>query len=74
MDTRKKAIVEAGHAAWNNRNLDGMFDYYPEELVYTSNAGGPNGEPLTAVGKAGLRAMLAPVLPVLESATSVEHF
>jgi ketosteroid isomerase-like protein len=69
-----KAIVEAGHAAWNARNLEGVLDNYTDGLLYTSNAGGPDGQPLQAFGKSGLRAMLAPVLPAFETMTSIEHF
>jgi ketosteroid isomerase-like protein len=69
-----KAIVEAGHAAWNTRNLEGVLDNYTDDLLYTSNAGGPDGQPLQAFGKSGLRAMLAPVLPAFETMTSIEDF
>ena len=68
------AIVEAAHAAWNNRNIEGVLDHYVDDLVYSCNAGGPNDGPLTVSGKSGLRGLLTPVLPVIESMTSIELF
>jgi ketosteroid isomerase-like protein len=69
-----KAIVEASHAAWNRRNIEAMLDYYVEDLIYWSNAGGPDDAPLTIFGKSGLRNLLAPVLDVIDSATSIDAF
>jgi ketosteroid isomerase-like protein len=69
-----KAIVEAAHAAWNERNLDGMLNHYVEDLIYWSNAGGPDNTPLTIFGKSGFRDLLGYVLEVSDSSTSIEAF
>ncbi len=69
-----KAIVEAAHAAWNNRNIEGVLDHYTDDLIYWSNAGGPDDGPLTVFGKSGLRNLLTPVLPVIDSMTTIETF
>lgn len=69
-----KAVLDAAHAAWSSADIERLLGWYAEDLTYICNTGGPNGEPLTILGREGMRAFLAPVIGVAESMSVVDSF
>lgn len=61
-----KSIIEAAHAAWNDRDLEAMLDWYCDDARYFCNCGAPDGGALTLYGKSDMRAFLTPVLAMSE--------
>lgn len=70
-----RATVEACHAAWSKGDLDGMFTWFSDDVVYSCNVG-PNGDgqPYVLHGKAAIRGFLSPILTIAESMSVCEHF
>jgi ketosteroid isomerase-like protein len=46
------------HDAWNKRDLERLLSYFVDDMTYWTTIGGPNGGPLTIVGKDGFRKRL----------------
>jgi ketosteroid isomerase-like protein len=64
--------LESAQEAWNAGSVEGVLDKYVDDLVYTTNSGGPNGESLTFRGKAELRNLYRTTMEVLDSASRLE--
>jgi ketosteroid isomerase-like protein len=69
-----RATLNATHAAWSNGDIDRVLVHYVDDLTYWCNSGGPNGAPLTIVGKSAFRAFLAPIAAAAESVSVAEYF
>ncbi len=70
---KARIILDLTHAAWSRGDVEGVLAQYVDDLTWFCNAGGPDGGPLTVVGKQGLRDMLQPIADVAES-VSVSEF
>lgn len=71
-EAQARQILFATHDAWNKREIDRLLSFYVDDLFYWVNMGGPEGGPLTFVGKEQLRLRLQAWDP-LES-LSVPHY
>lgn len=71
---RARMILEATHAAWSNGDIDGLVHHFTDDLTYFCNTGGPDGGPLTIVGKKAYREMLQQIVDVAESVSVSEYF
>ncbi|MCZ7594468.1 MAG: hypothetical protein M5U16_05780 [Hyphomicrobium sp.] len=60
-------ILDSSHAAWSRGDIEGVLSNYVDDLTYYCNTGGPDGGPLSIVGKQALRHMLQPIADVAES-------
>lgn len=65
------AVLLSAQEAWNSGSVDGVLDKYVDDVIYTTNAGGPNGEPLTIRGKERLRLRFQKAMDVIESQASL---
>jgi ketosteroid isomerase-like protein len=69
-----RMILESSHAAWSRGDVEGVLSHYVDDLTYYCNTGGPDGGPLSIVGKQALRDMLQPIVEVAESVSVSEYF
>ncbi|KAB2941577.1 MAG: hypothetical protein K8F92_11320 [Hyphomicrobium sp.] len=67
-------ILDSSHAAWSRGDIEGVLSNYVDDLTYYCNTGGPDGGPLSIVGKQALRHMLQPIADVAESVSVSEYF
>jgi ketosteroid isomerase-like protein len=68
------AIVQSAHAAWNAGDIDGVLANYVDDLIYTCNTVGAEGEPITLYGKAAMRERFEPALVAVDSKTVINGF
>lgn len=71
---RARMIVESAHAAWSRGDVDGAVRYCADGITYFCNTGGPDGGPLTIVGKEAYRQFLQQIVDVAESVSVPEYF
>ncbi len=71
---RARVILEATHAAWSNGDVEAVTRYFTDDLTYFCNTGGPDGGPLTILGKKAYREMLQQIVDVAESVSVSEYF
>lgn len=71
---RARMILDSSHAAWSRGDIEGVLSNYVDDLTYYCNTGGPDGGPLSIVGKQALRHMLQPIADVAESVSVSEYF
>ncbi len=71
---KARIILDLTHAAWSRGDVEGVLAQYVDDLTWFCNTGGPDGGPLTVVGKQGLRDMLQPIADVAESVSVSEYF
>jgi ketosteroid isomerase-like protein len=71
---KARIILDLTHAAWSRGDVEGVLAHYVEDLTWFCNTGGPDGGPLTIIGKHGLRGMLQPIVDVAESVSVSEYF
>lgn len=71
---RARMILDSSHAAWSRGDIEGVLSNYVDDLTYYCNTGGPDGGPLSIVGKQALRDMLQPIADVAESVSVSEYF
>jgi ketosteroid isomerase-like protein len=67
-----KAILESSNEAWNSGSVEGVLDKYVEDIVYTTNTFGPNGEPLTIRGKDNIRRRFQAGMDAIASHSRIE--
>lgn len=72
--TEARHIIEQVYAAWNAGEIDRMLTYFVDDLVYHSNTGGFDGEPITIHDKGPFRELYNSVLVAAESNVSVISF
>ncbi len=71
---RARMIVESAHAAWSRGDVDGVVRHCADDITYFCNTGGPDGGPLTIVGKEAYREFLQQIVDVAESVSVPEYF
>ena len=71
---KARIILDMSHAAWSRGDIEGVLRNYVDDLTYYCNTGGPDGGPLSVVGKQALRNMLQPIVEVAESVSVSEYF
>mgnify|MGYP000037585997 CR=1 FL=1 len=67
-----RAMLLASQAAWNSGSIEGVLEKYVDDLVYITNAGGPNGETLRIEGKDNLRRRLRASMDACESQARID--
>jgi len=68
-----RAILESAREAWNSGSVEGVLDKYVEDIIYTTNTGGPNGESLTIRGKEDVRRRYLGAMALIESRSRIEY-
>lgn len=71
---RARMILDSSHAAWSRGDIEGVLSNYVDDLTYYCNTGGPDGGPLSIVGKEALRDMLQAIADVADSVSVSEYF
>jgi ketosteroid isomerase-like protein len=71
---RARVILESTLAAWSNADIDALVSHFVDDMTYFCNTGGPDGGPLTIVGKRTYREMLQQIVDVAESVCVSEYF
>ncbi|MFT3731646.1 MAG: nuclear transport factor 2 family protein [Hyphomicrobium sp.] len=64
--------MESAQEAWNSGSVEGVLDKYVDDIVYTTNTGGPNGESLTIRGKENVRLRFQKAMEVIDSRSHLE--
>jgi ketosteroid isomerase-like protein len=67
-------ILESAHAAWSRGDVEGVVCHVADDITYFCNTGGPDGGPLTIVGKQAYREFLQQIVNVSESVAVAEYF
>lgn len=68
-----KAILESAQESWNSGSVEGVLDKYSEDIIYTTNTGGPNGESVTIRGKENVRRRYLTTMELVESRSRIEY-
>jgi ketosteroid isomerase-like protein len=71
---RAREILDTAHAAWSRGDIEGVLAQYVDDLTYRCNTGGPNGAPLSIVGKRALRAFIESIAAVADSMSVTDYF
>lgn len=73
-EAEARRIIEQVYAAWNAGDIDRMLTFFCDDLVYHSNTGGFDGEPITIHDKGPFRELYSSVLVAAESSVAVTNF
>ncbi|WP_157135444.1 MULTISPECIES: nuclear transport factor 2 family protein [unclassified Hyphomicrobium] len=68
-----RAILESAQEAWNSGSVEGVLDKYVEDIIYTTNTGGPKGESVTIQGKENVRHRYLTAMEQVESRSQIEY-
>lgn len=65
--------MESAQESWNSGSVEGVLAKYVEDIIYTTNTGGPNGESLTIRGKENVRDRYRSSMALIQSHARLEY-
>lgn len=71
---RARIILESSLAAWSRGNIAGSLSHFTDDMIYFSNTGGPDGGPLTIIGKQAYGDLLRKIFDVADGICVAEYY
>lgn len=65
--------MESAQESWNSGSVEGVLAKYVDDIIYTTNTGGPNGESLTIRGKENVRDRYRSSMALIQSHARLEY-
>lgn len=65
--------MESAQESWNSGSIEGVLAKYADDIIYTTNTGGPNGESSTFHGKEDVRRRYLGAMALIESQSRIEY-
>lgn len=69
-----REILDRAHAAWYERDIEGVLACYTDDLYYWCNAGAEENTPYVVEGKPAMRTFLRSIMAVADSGSVAEYF
>ncbi len=71
---RARSLIDRAYLAWSRGDVEGVLAQYVDDLTFSSNVGGADGQPLVIVGKPAFRPFIQGMAESMDSASVLEHF